>query len=535
MADIVGNILLKTTGGDEAAGEVNKATSALNNMTSASSNLQVKFQERFQHIGLQLFASQALGSIGLAGEARQAVMLMNTAIMGAETAAGISSGGLTLLLTALVAVGAAVYKVMENHKDLIATLEKAAEANQKNLNIYVDEINSLETLKDASGHLTDAQEKLLEADKKVADDLSQNQIVVLKQTIAALEENKDKIVSHYGVLAVWHNYLADAKTDWDFLASSVKEALAPLSGVGTAIENISSKLASGMSGLLGFSGASKVAGTDLKAMNQALDLNSQAIAKYQAQLEAVKNGTSTDFGKMASDAKAAADKTEKAWEDYWTQFDKGAQEELKIWQQLKKAEQKDQEEQEKAQKKSVEQIVKAWDEGAKVMSKDMASAFYDMLSQGESFTDAMTKMFEKMFEQMLQEIIELIVEWSIFSAMTGLGGGSVAAAGLQGLKGMNLGGFNLGLGHATGGSVFADTPTLAMFGEGGPEMATFSPMGGSNTAGGFGGGGGVGSSQVNNVTVNVQGGIIDQATLSKIGNYIVQTIRGQGQISFTRT
>ena len=80
--------------------------------------------------------------------------------------------------------------------------------------------------------------------------------------------------------------------------------------------------------------------------------------------------------------------------------------------------------------------------------------------------------------------------------------------------------------------MFADTPTLAMFGEGGPEMATFSPMSGGGTSAGGAGLGSGGNSQNNSITINVNGGMIDQNTLSKIGQYIVQTIRGQGQISF---
>jgi hypothetical protein len=155
------------------------------------------------------------------------------------------------------------------------------------------------------------------------------------------------------------------------------------------------------------------------------------------------------------------------------------------------------------------------------IGSDFGSMASAMIVQGQSFTQAFTAMFQKMEEQIIEMIVKMITEWLVFEALSGMGG-PMGAIGAKGLAGM-------GMGQATGGTMFADSPTLALFGEGGPETATFTPIGASTS-----GGGGGNSSQVNNVTVNVQGGMIDQDTLSKIGQYIVGQIRGQGQISFTR-
>lgn len=481
MPDVQANIILQTTGGDASAAEINKAAHAIGNVTSSSSALQEKFQERFQHIGLQLFAGQALQSIGLSGETRQAVMLMNTALTAAQDAAGISSGGLTLLLTALVAVAAAVYKVVEAHKSHIEELQKLHQATQDQITSVNNDIESINKYLLAGGDASKTNTNWLHASEALRDALIKQQEITDIQTISVLK----------ATIAQEELALATTKS------ISVND-LKYLSNTSAATASAANQM--------------KLLASQVDKLTLALDKDKANLAATAAEMDRLKQHGGQTMQQLVQDAQKSADEREKILK---AEFDN----EAKMWDDYSKARQK-----------NIDDMVKAWEAGSKVIAKDLSTAFYDMLAQGQSFTDAMMKMFEKMFEQILQQILTLIAEWAIFSAMTGMGGGSVAAAGLSGLKGMNFAGMNLGLGaQATGGSYFADTPTLAMFGESGPEMATFSPMSGGGTSSSMGGGGG--STQVNNISINIQG-VVDQALVNQIGQKIVQTIRGQGQIAF---
>lgn len=69
------------------------------------------------------------------------------------------------------------------------------------------------------------------------------------------------------------------------------------------------------------------------------------------------------------------------------------------------------------------------------------------------------------------------------------------------------------IGHARGGTTFATSPTLMMFGEGGPERVDFTPL--SQSTGlpraGFGGGGGGGGGQTDiNVDVGLEDGLVGE-------------------------
>jgi hypothetical protein len=113
--------------------------------------------------------------------------------------------------------------------------------------------------------------------------------------------------------------------------------------------------------------------------------------------------------------------------------------------------------------------------------------------------------------------------------MSGMGGG-IGRAGVAGLAKLGFGG-----GHALGGTVMVDRPTLFMAGEGGPEMASFTPMASmaSTPPGSSGGSGGVTIGTLSVVTT-VQGVKDTDAMARDLGRKIVEQIRGAGQIAFAR-
>ena len=216
-------------------------------------------------------------------------------------------------------------------------------------------------------------------------------------------------------------------------------------------------------------------------------------------------------------------------------------------------------------------------------ASDFTGMFKSMVMQGQSFDKAFQTMMDKMLDQFVDYVLDMTVKWvaeqvvqqaqtvATQTAITSaVAGGASANTGIWSTMvtamiteweilraaitsnpytaasepaaaqatytadsytaGQTAGTMPVA-GHALGGSVFADTPTLAMFGEGGPETATFTPMSGGGTSSGGAGPGSGGNSQVVNVEINIQG-VVDQSLVNQIGQRIVQTIRGQGQIAF---
>ena len=70
----------------------------------------------------------------------------------------------------------------------------------------------------------------------------------------------------------------------------------------------------------------------------------------------------------------------------------------------------------------------------------------------------------------------------------------------------------------------------SLFGEAGPETATFTPLGSSISTGSGQGGG------QTNITINVTAnGVSDPNELARmVGPALIQEIRGQGQLDYTR-
>jgi len=499
MPDVEARISLVTTGGDASANEIKKAGDAINSVTSSSTNLQARFQERFQHIGLMLFAGQAMQSIGLAGETRQAVLLMNTALMGAEAAAGLSSGGLTLLITILVALAAAVYKVSTAHKDESETVQKSIDQTQQSIDTYQKEIDQLNKFQQAGGSLNKALADLLKADQLVANDLKSNlhdaqqkEITLLQEQQAALQRSADMHAAFAKVM--------------DYLKTIIMEMLKPL----TALVGMTQSLGQYFDSMLP-SVTKHVALTgELKTKYDELDAK---IASLKADHKAFSDSAISDLDKQKQRMDMLINEYVTKMQDSAQAMEDSQSKELEFWdKQIDKMT--------KDQQKQLDEQVRQAKTAADKIGSDFGTMVSDMLVKGESFTQAFQNMFQQMAEQIISWIMKMIAEWAIFTAMSAMGGplGSVGAAGLS------------GMGFATGGSVFADSPTLALFGEGGPEMATFTPMSGGGEPPIGGGGGG---DMYNSITVNVQG-VVDQNMVNKIGQTIVEQIRGMGQINFSR-
>ena len=142
-ADVDVNITMSASGGSASAAEIGKAESALNGVSASSGRMEGMFQHKFQHIGLMLFAGDALRASGLGAETRQVITALNLALTAGAGAAGLSSGGLMLVVTALGALAGIAIKVIGHEKSLADATEKAVEADDK----YIESLNFVTLLK----------------------------------------------------------------------------------------------------------------------------------------------------------------------------------------------------------------------------------------------------------------------------------------------------------------------------------------------------------------------------------------------------
>lgn len=489
MAEVQANITLTTTGGDAAAAEINKASSAIQNVTASSSALQSNFQERFQHIGLMLFAGDALRASGLGAETRMVVTSLNAALMATESAAGIGSGGILLLVTAMVALGGIIAKVVDHHKDLIDSLEKLHDAQQKQIQTTSESLAAVQNYIQAGGQVTPAIQAWESA----------------LQNLEVVEIKHQQLLDYQAVSAL-KAAIAQQELNLATLQSIKPEDLQYL-------ENVSKGTVAATIAMQGIKKA-------IDDQSLSMDKNKAKMAELIVELENLRTGNVKTMSQMAQDAKTSFDAQEKAWEDMADKISAGEKAQYALITKLHDDITKDQQAQYKQQQKDLSEHVKIVTEGIGKVATDFGDAFGKMIVEGKSFTDEMTQAFTSMVEQMISQILKLIAEWAIFTAMSGMGGG-IGAIGARGLA--NMGGF------ALGGQVMVDQPTLFMAGEAGPEMASFTPMSGSSSDSG-------GSGTVINLAMTVNAnGVSDPNKLAQlIGPALIREIRAQGQLNFSR-
>lgn len=495
MAETQAIIVLQTTGGDQAASEINKATKAVGGLTSNSEGMQKQFQHKFQHLGLMLFASDALRAAGLGNHVRDVIGIMNTTISASTGAFAKIGGPILLAVTALTALAGIVIKVSSAQASLNKELQQAIETNQKLLTPTSELISSLDKLHAAGGRLTDSQKMLLSTSQNLSAELRNSQIELIKRAVVELETNRQKIIDHANTMIFWHKLVGEAKAVWNEFAKAVMDAFGPL--VATVRE------------WFNFSKGLKMSTEDTQALNLELAKNAQLLAQKKMDLESLRAGYNVT-GNAAIEAQI-----------------KEAQGRKKVEEEMSKTINEQHALRRKNMDTLIEREVKAHQEAAKkteqfyrqmagTIGSSIGGAFARSIVEGKDFANEMQKAFKDMAMQIISDIIRIEVEWAILTAMgfPGAGGG--------------LGGF--GGFFPTGGSRVVDRPTMFVAGDAGPEQVSFTPLaGGGGTSGAVGGG-------AMNVSVQVTAnGVSDPNELArKIGPAIIQEIRGMGQLNFVR-
>ncbi len=527
MPAVETDIIVKATGGDAAAGEIDKASQALNRTTASSAGMEHQFQHKFQHIGLMLFAGDALRASGLGAETRQVIGTMSLALTGAASSFGAAAGPAILFVTALTAVVGIAAKLIDKHKEEAEALAKVIETQTKAKATYDEEEKALLRIQAAGGHMTSAMNDLLKADKAVSDDLKSNLLQSQAKEIEALEKQRTQVGQQQAVHDIWIKAMAVAKASIIELGTVIGNIILPgldlfAKGVRSLVDHFSS-MTSTLGQHITLTGKYKDKFDELTA----------AIAKAKVAHQQLASGVSSDLAKMAQMEEAhkqnfiknqlsmykemqalrAADAADqrRVMDNHINAFMKSKQEELKAQKKTSEAE---------------EAFVKHF---ADQMASDIGTAVAQSIVEGKNLQDSLTHAFQQMAEQAIENMIRIEIEIAIMRAM-GYEGPVYGSGGVGG--GGGGGGF---LGFATGGTMFADKPTLAMFGEAGPEMATFTPLSSSGNQSGGGGGGGGTSIQIGSIQTNVHGVQDPKKIADSVGDLIIQRIRGMGDLNFVRS
>jgi len=372
VADVDVNITMRAAGGSESAGEIQKAETAVTNLTSSSNALQNQFQRRFQHIGLMLFAGDALRASGLGMEARQVIVLLNTALTEGATAAGLSSGGIMLIVTALAALVGIAAKVIEHHKTMEEQTKKQLEQDTKTLENIREQIGELDKYAVNVGHLNKVQKDYLDTLKAIGAEEAKKKNEDLIDRIAQLNLSIVKEKEELQQVTLFHNALKGGE-------------------MGKAVEDSTKKL-----------------------NDMILELH-----KAEVDMNALhKTGTGT-FKDMAKSAETAAEAHKKAAEKIKSEHEKAAAASSKAWDEHSR-------EMEKRMQEEGEFVGKVADR----IGGDLGNAFAKSLVEGKSFTDQMKAAFRNMAEQIIADIVRIMVKWAALSAMGfPVGGGAVGGFG----------------------------------------------------------------------------------------------------------
>lgn len=479
MADVETNILLRASGSDEAAAEISKASRAMENLGNSSENLKGRFQERFQHMGLNLFAGDALRASGLGRETRAVIQTLNIALTEGAEIANLSSGGFLLIVTALTALVGIISKVSEHHKELEAQLEKVNEANHKQLTTTQESIKAIEGYITATGQVPEYLKRWEQSERDLEAAQVERQIKGDRAQLMALTEMLNKEAEQ-------HDRLREMMGDEETLIGIKKKAAADVSIEIAQLEKMKESY-------------------DKQSLS--LKENKAKVDQLIASLRMLSSHGTDDLKSLTKAAEDSAKKQEEVWKHYYNELLKEDDAHLA------------------ATKEKLNKQAEHVKHVADQIGNDLGGAFAKSLVEGKNFTDQMHAAFKNMAEQIIQDIIRMITEWAIFTAMTGMGGG-VGGIGMAGLHKM---------GFATGGDVMVDRPTLFLAGDNGPEHASFTPLSEMGRSGGSGGGGGGGTNiGAIHVTTEVHGVTDPDQVARTVGRKIIEQIRGAGQLAFTR-
>jgi len=488
MADVSESITIAATGADEASAAINQVSQGFENLGAEHNKLSGLFGQKIQHIGLMLFARDALTANGLGAESRMMINLLNSALMAGASVFGVAGQAILPLVIGMGALAAVISLVMSKHQESLPDLEKQIAANDALDQSYRTNISTIDNYVAAGGKMTTFLQEYRDAQVAAQKATNDATIAIEKQAIEAIQANIDKI-----------NDQIRAQQN---LNDSAQRTIQTGGNV--------------MAGTYALADAYSQLGKDeIPKLKSQVDTLNATLEQHRAKIQAIKDG----YPDMNKELEAATDELNKqnqanlalvsSYGDTYAQMKK----ELDDWNAAN---------------------TKAWNESTKVvkqsvgtMENSFASNFQQMIRGTESWRDALKNIFNDILNDFIRMVGKMIAEWLMFEALTGMGMSITHASGLTGF-------IPFGGGQAEGGDYMVDSPTLFMAGEAGPEMASFTPLSKMQSSGGTSQSGGK-TVAIGTIQTNIYG-ITDPSEIAdQVGLQIVQRIRGMGEIDFVRT
>ena len=173
------------------------AVTAFNNLSGAVSGLDTTmeslgntFSKPLEHVGVHLFGTELLQTVGIAGAGRPIIMLLQTAVTELGTTFGFAGGEVGLVVMGLAAAAAVIYKVVEAHKAHAESIQTLVDANKKQYDSTVEAVDSLEKYRSAVGELPPVLKALEDAEKSKMAVTRSSTIETENEQIATLQKTK---------------------------------------------------------------------------------------------------------------------------------------------------------------------------------------------------------------------------------------------------------------------------------------------------------------------------------------------------------
>ena len=540
---------------DGAIGSVGRFDTSLQNLGST-------FTKPLEHVGVHLFGQELLSTMGLTGEARVILPLLNVAVNETATAFGIASGGIGLAVMGFTALAAVIYKVIEGHNkhkesltQLLASQVKSFNESEATVKIF-DELHKNLTTK-----LTPAMAEYEKSIRAVNAAQSQSLITSLKKEIEDNVKNIDNLTkankSYLTTIQDQKNaqitqtkgledsgvQVRNISNDIKDFSKYVDDNTAKIKTLSTANIDAKAKLEALAHG---FSTADEYAKSLTKSTNDASKAD-EVLARHIDALNSLEKqyaaeGLSASGSAWQTKTAKIQAELEKETATIMMHYHKGIEEAKKAGKDtldITVASLKAIEAAQNKSEKDREASIAAWfgvtggymamlsDIGSntfKSMADGIGTSFSKMVVEGASWNKSMTALFKDMKEQFIAAVVSMTIKWAAFQALKAIGIAPIFAA--QGFVGT------------------VNKPTTFVAGEGNEDefvsiipksqmaqgVHPFTP--GAAAAGGAAASSGSGGGDTFNIGPFIaQGNDNPSGFAQKVMEYILRETRGRGQIT----
>jgi hypothetical protein len=517
MADTELDIIVR---GDSkgAVAAMDSTARGLDNLGGRMGDMSNQFKKPLEHVGIHVFGQELLRMVGISGEARAFIHLLEVGIKSLGASFTFLTGPVGMAVAVLAASAAVVYKVVQGQKDLAKELGEARNKTEQSLKSHqslLDKFKEYETkvgpLTASMKRLRDATVNLMEAERAHAEFVATRESVVLNKQIAdivrqekgiraaivATNDEKKSLIEHLASLASTSALYGDSAKKLDELNLKEKDLRSELEMVNAGFDAYKVKQG----------GAVAAMDSGIKAADEEKKKIEESAAKWE---------------KWANAKITAINKSREAMHRAWKEEDAA----------MAKADAKDRQVF-GAMATQAEGFASAAGSAFGGLASNVGSSMARMIVYGEKWKESFADIMKSVVATFIQAVIEMEIRWLAFMAVKGIAGAFSGGIGSVPMVPAASSGYSFGGGMqgALGLDEYVDRPTMFLAGEAGrPERVSISPLGGgaSDKGGGTAGGGG---GNTYNIGPFIAQGVDDPAEFGRsVMNYIMQQIRGRGQI-----